>query len=81
MVYGCDIARVWDLDNIQSDGSANWSFSASEQRIYDLRFVDNQTIETFAQYDFRYASRWNMFTGEYFNTYDYELNTMVTDND
>lgn len=77
IAYGRDIVRIWDLNNIQSDGSANWSFPASEQRIYNLRFIDNQTLETFARYDFRYGVRWDLFTGEYLNTYDNDLNMEV----
>ena len=77
VAYGRDIVRVWDLHNTQADGSANWSFPASDYRIYQMRFVDNQTIETFAQYEYNIAERWNVFTGDYINSFDYENNIEI----
>ncbi len=75
--YGRDIVSVWDLQAIPADASPNWTFAGPDYRIAHLRFLDNQIVETFGYQDYRYALRWNLFTGDYINAFDYQTDTEV----
>jgi WD40 repeat protein len=77
VVVGRDIIRVWDLQALNSDSSPNWFHEGPEYRIAYIRFLDNQTLETFAVGEHRYALRWNLFSGAYVNAYDHEAGTEV----
>lgn len=77
VVAGLDVIRVWDLQSLNPDSSPNRIFAGPDYQTAHIRFLNNQTIETFAAREYRYGLRWDLSTGEYVNTFDYQLNTVV----
>lgn len=77
VAVGRSIIRLWDLQALNPDYQANWYFEGPLYPVNYLRFLDNQTLETFATQEYRYALRWNFFSGDYLNTFDYQANVEV----
>jgi|GEM_PF-5998104 len=76
-VAGLNVIRIWDLHALTPDFSPNTIFTGPDYQIATIRFLDNQTLETFASGESRYGLRWDFNTGDYLNTFDYHLNVNV----